>query len=154
MFSLFYAGNTSFTSDSTIGEWKSIYTNVIDLDFTDDLDLHGAKDNQVEETWLDRVELHMIEPVNANFVFLDAVEIYLIADGLDTIKLASDAKLYEQSTSRKITVPLATDIDLEEYLRKPQMQYMLRFTQHNPTLIDHHIKINSKIRVDSRRFGV
>ena len=129
-------------------------TNEVKVDFTDDLDLHGAKDHQVEETNLERCELHVIEPVTSNFQFIDKVQIFLIAEGLDTVLLAADEKLYEKSTSKKILIPLVTDLDMEEYLRKGIIQYMLRYTHHKPLLKDHHIKINSKVRVDSRRFGI
>ena len=141
-------------SDTNTGHWNTIFTNMVKVDFEEDLDLHGAKDKQLEETILQRVELHMIEPVNAHFKFLDEVEIYLIADGLDTVKIASDVSLHEQSDAKKIFVPLATDIDIEQYLRKDQIQYMVKFTQHEKTQIDHHIKVNSKVKVDSKRFGL
>jgi len=153
-FSLFYAGNSTFSSDSTTGVWSEIYTNKFKVDFTDDLDAHGAKDNQVEETWMERCELHIIEPVSEDFKFFDSIEVYLLAQDLDPLLLAADGSLHMNTNSKKIIVPLVSDKDIEEYLRKGELQYRVRYTQIKGTIIDRHIKVNLKIKVDARRFGL
>jgi hypothetical protein len=153
-FSLFYAGNASFLSNSDTLNWHEISTNTFDLDFTEDLDLHGSKDKQVEEALLHRVEMHVIEPVSTNFSFLDKVEVYLVPGDGAPIKIASDEKLYAKSVTPKIFVPIISDIDMEDILRNDDMKYIVRYTLHDELTESRHIKVNIKVRVDSRRFGL
>lgn len=153
-FSLFYAGNTSIMADTNVDVWHEVLTNDIKVDFTEDLDLHGAKDKQVEEAVLERVELHIIEPLNSNFLFIDKVEVFLEAEGKQPVLLAKDEELYKKSDAVKIFVPLTDAFDMEESLRTSKMRYRVRYTKHKAIRRDHHIKVNLKVRVDSRRFGL
>jgi hypothetical protein len=153
-FSLFYAGNTSLLSSSDTTDWHEVVTNNFEINFDEDLEFHGTKEKKIEEARLQRVEFHMIEPVLADFKFLDQVEVYLIVGGSDPVLIASDEKLFVKSTSSKIFIPIVDEIDMEDHLLKENMQFVLRYTLKRESTEAHHIKINIKVRVDSRRFGV
>ncbi|MCB9198179.1 MAG: hypothetical protein H6600_06960 [Flavobacteriales bacterium] len=123
----------------------------VETNSTQEFEVNDTRKDLIEEIKLITLVLNLDSPTSSDFSFLKSAEIYLNADGLSEVKVA-----YIEDVSDNVGTILdltTTNADLQEYVKKDQLQLRLKVITDKVVTSDHIITAHATFYVDAKILG-
>ncbi|WP_149274564.1 hypothetical protein [Pareuzebyella sediminis] len=151
-FNMEYATEVTIPSSTGIDLPFDLFTPEMETNSESQFEVNDTRKDLIEQIKLTELLLTITSPSNADFSFLESIDIYISAEGLDEIKIASEASV-DPDTGNTLDVDVI-DIDIKEYIKKDKFNLRLNTVTDEVMSTDHKIEVHSIFFVDAKILGI
>ena len=144
--------NVTIRASIPINTPLDIPTPPISTNSEDTFDNNNTSKDLIEKAILKKMKLTITNPSRGNFDFIKNIEIYISADNLPEVKMAWKLN---HTNDGKNTLNLDTSSDdLQEYIKKNQINIRVRTTTDEILTQDYDVKIEYTFSIDAEILGI
>lgn len=151
-FSLDYNSEITIPSSTIIDLPVDILTPDVETNSSSKFENNNTNADLVESVYLTEMDLTITSPSNTDFSFLESIEVYIVAEGLEDVKIAWEDNV-PKNTGDKLVLT-TTEKDLKEFVKKDVFNLRVKTVTDEAITKEHTINAYTVFFVDAKVLGI